>query len=127
MFEQFPAPKADAILALMAAYRNDPRAEKIDLGVGVYRDANGDTPVLDAVREAEQRVFQAQQTKAYVGISGDLAFCEQMVGLTLGDAVDAERVRCLQAPGGSGALRLLGELINQAKPGAPNVRIKLFL
>ncbi|MEM6988797.1 MAG: amino acid aminotransferase [Pseudomonadota bacterium] len=118
MFEQFPAPKADAILALMSAYRNDPRTDKIDLGVGVYRDANGDTPVLDAVREAEQRVFQAQQTKAYVGIAGDAEFCQGMVDLTLADAVSADRVRCLQAPGGSGALRLLGELTNQAKRGA---------
>lgn len=102
----------------MSAFRNDPRENKIDLGVGVYRDASGDTPVLDAVREAEQRVFQAQRTKAYVGIAGDADFCREMVDLTLADSVASERVRCLQAPGGSGALRLLGELTNRARAGA---------
>ena len=102
----------------MTAFRADPRTDKVDLGVGVYRDAKGDTPVLDAVREAEQRVFQSQQTKAYVGVAGDAAFCDAMVDMTLADSVSADRVRCLQAPGGSGALRLIGELMNQAKPGA---------
>ncbi len=118
MFSQLSAPTPDAILALMTAFRADTRTDKVDLGVGVYRDASGDTPVLDAVREAEQRVFQAQQTKAYVGVAGDAVFCEEMIGMTLGSSVPAERVRCLQAPGGSGALRLVGELMNQAKHGA---------
>ena len=63
----------------MTAFRNDPRAAKIDLGVGVYKDANGDTPVMDAVREAEQRVYQAQDTKAYVGVCRGHAFCSGMV------------------------------------------------
>ena len=74
MFQSLPAPKPDAILALMQTFREDPRPGKIDLGVGVYKDAGGATPIMRAVRQAERRLADEQETKSYVGPLGDAAF-----------------------------------------------------
>lgn len=117
MFEQLQAAPPDKILALIAAYRDDPRPHKIDLGVGVYRDNEGRTPVLGAVREAERRLLASQASKAYVGMAGDEGFNAAIMRLALGDQVE-ERHAAVQAPGGCGALRLLAELIQRARPGA---------
>ena len=100
-----PAP-ADAILALIDAFRSDPRDDKIDLGVGVYRDAEGRTPIMAAVHEAERRLLASQSTKTYVGMAGDADYNRAVATLVLGDSVPAERVGAVQAPGGCGALRL---------------------
>ncbi|MCH8277921.1 MAG: aromatic amino acid aminotransferase, partial [Proteobacteria bacterium] len=70
MFEELQAAKADAILGLIAEHRNDSRAEKIDLGVGVYRNAVGETPVLDVVKTAERQLLETQESKAYIGTAG---------------------------------------------------------
>ncbi|TPW26940.1 amino acid aminotransferase [Pararhizobium mangrovi] len=110
MFSSLGEASTDSILALMRAYREDPRAEKIDLGVGVYRDAAGTTPIMAAVKEAERHLVETQETKSYVGLSGDETFNAAMARLVLGDAVADERVSAVQTPGGSGALRLLSEL-----------------
>ena len=108
----------DKILALMAAFREDPRPQKIDLGVGVYRDAEGRTPVMRAVKAAEARILEAQETKAYTGLAGDPAFAETLSRLVLGDALPAGRLAAVATPGGTGAIRQGFELIRRAAPNA---------
>jgi aspartate aminotransferase len=119
MFERLEPVVADAILTLMAAYRADPDARKVDLGIGVYRDERGETPVLESVRRAEGALLAAQTTKAYVGPAGSPGFNQAMERMVLGashPALTANRVRTMQAPGGCGALRLGAELIRLASP-----------
>ena len=79
MFETLQAQPADKILALMQMYKDDPRETKIDLGVGVYKDATGLTPVMRAVKAAEHQLWEAQTSKAYTGLAGDPAFGDAMV------------------------------------------------
>src|SRR5437764_10029942 len=119
MFERLETVIPDPILGLMAAFRADPDPRKVDLGVGVYRDDRGETPVLNAVREAERAVLAHQTTKTYVAASGNAAFNEAIERLVLGDQHEARvtaRVRTVQAPGGCGALRLGAGLIRAAAP-----------
>ena len=71
MFEKFEPTPQDPIIRLIGMFREDPRTDKIDMGVGVFRDANGDTPIMRAVREAEERVHYTQTTKEYVGLAVD--------------------------------------------------------
>ena len=121
MFENLKPTKTDPILGLMAAFRNDPRKEKIDLGVGVYMDDSGHTPVMTAVKSAEARLFDEERTKSYQAIPGDSLYNECMMKLLFGDAheiLKTGRVSTLQAPGGSGALRVGAELILRAKTDA---------
>jgi aspartate aminotransferase len=112
-----PQPK-DKILALMAAYKEDPRDSKVDLGVGVYKDASGNTPVMRAVKAAERRLVDEQTSKAYVGLAGDPAFSDAMIDLVLNGAVARERVAAVATPGGTGAIRQGLELIKLAAPDA---------
>tara|TARA_R110002049_G_scaffold117332_3_gene270641 strand:+ start:33415 stop:34596 length:1182 start_codon:yes stop_codon:yes gene_type:complete len=118
MFETLKAQPADKILALVQMYRDDPRATKIDLGVGVYKDASGLTPVMRAVKAAEQKIWQDQDSKAYTGLAGDPAFADAMVSLVLGDAVPRGNVAAAATPGGTGAVRQAFELIQMARPEA---------
>ncbi len=121
MFERLEPIVPDPILSLMAAYRADPDPHKVDLGIGVYRDERGETPVLAAVRRAEQALYVRETTKTYVGPAGNAAFNEALERLVLGDQHEARvtaRVRTVQAPGGCGALRLGAELIRAASPGS---------
>ncbi len=118
MLETLKPSPPDKIIALLEAYRADPRADKLDLGVGVYKDANGRTPVMRAVKAAEARLLAEQDTKAYVGILGDLGFVQAMADLALGDAVPADRLAGAQTPGGTGAIRQLLELVRRAGPSA---------
>jgi aspartate aminotransferase len=121
MFERLEPVVPDPILGLMAAFRADPDARKVDLGIGVYRDEHGDTPVLGAVQQAESALFERQTTKSYVGPAGNAGFNQAMERLVLGaahPALTAGRVRSVQAPGGCGALRLGAELIRAACPDA---------
>lgn len=108
---------ADPLLALIGAYRRDPRPDKIDVGVGVYRDVEGHTPVLRAVRAAERRLVETQLSKGYLGPEGDVGFFEALKPIVLGDDRLGGRVSGLQTPGGTGALRLAAELIAAARPG----------
>lgn len=109
---------ADKILELMSLYRADPRDTKIDLGVGVYKDATGQTPIMRAVKEAEKQLWAAQKTKSYTALSGDPAFGDAMRNLVLADSVAADRVAAVATPGGTGALRQAFELIKLASPDA---------
>jgi aspartate aminotransferase len=119
MFERLDRLPNDPILGLMAAFRADADTRKVDLGVGVYRDDRGETPVLQAVQHAEQALLARQTTKSYIAPAGNAAFNEAMERLVLGEAhpaLTAGRVRTIQAPGGCGALRLGAELIRAASP-----------
>ena len=118
MLENLTAQPADKILALVAQFRADPRSDKVDLGVGVYKDASGNTPVMRAVKEAERRILADQSTKAYTGLAGDPAYGAAMRDLVLGDSVPAERVAAVATPGGTGAIRQALELIKLAAPKA---------
>ncbi len=118
MLDALTAQAPDKILALMAAYREDPREAKIDLGVGVYKDASGRTPVMRAVKAAERRLVEEQDTKVYTGLAGDPAFAEALSTLVLGPARDASRLACVATPGGTGAVRQGLELVRMAAPGA---------
>jgi aspartate aminotransferase len=120
LFQQLKRLNPDAILGLMAKFRADPTPQKVDLGVGVFRDLSGNTPILDCVRRAEQRVLAAQSTKSYVGAAGREEFNLAVEELVLGTSHTARgdrRVRTVQAPGGCGALRVGAELIRAAAPG----------
>ena len=108
----------DKILRLMQMFADDPRTEKIDLGVGVYRNADGVTPVMRAVKAAERRLVETQETKAYTSLNGDPAFCGAMRDLLLKDSVGAERVAVAATPGGTGAIRQGLELMRYADRAA---------
>jgi len=106
---------ADAILGLIVEHRNDPRAEKIDLGVGVYRNADGQTPVLGTVKKAERQLLESQTSKAYIGTAGDPVFNASMQALIFADAVPVDRLITTQTPGGSGSLRVAAGIILRAR------------
>jgi aspartate aminotransferase len=121
LFQQLERLISDSILGLMAKYRADPFNQKVDLGVGVYRDLSGNTPILDCVRRAEKEVLAAQTTKSYVGAAGREEFNSAVEELALGSAHASRRdrrARTLQTPGGCGALRVGAELIKAAAPNA---------
>ncbi|MCP4301499.1 MAG: aspartate/tyrosine/aromatic aminotransferase [Gammaproteobacteria bacterium] len=118
MFETLQPAPADAILGLISEHKNDPRPQKVDLGVGVFRTAEGETPVLDVVKIAEQRLVDTQDSKAYIGTAGDPAFNAAMQHLIFADACDEDRLMTIQAPGGSGSLRVAASLILRARSGA---------
>ena len=107
---------ADKILELMALYREDPRDTKIDLGVGVYKDASGNTPIMRAVKAAEKQLWADETTKSYTALSGDPAFGAAMKSLVLADSVDHARVGAIATPGGTGAIRQAFELMKLANP-----------
>ena len=111
MLERLQPVPPDPILGLGQLYAADPRDDKIDLGVGVFKDAAGNTPIMTAVRKAEVVLHDQQTTKAYKGLAGDEAFRDEMRQLVLGDAVPADRVATIQTPGGTGAIRQLYETL----------------
>jgi aromatic-amino-acid transaminase len=106
-----PAVESDSLLALIALCNADPRPDKIDVGVGVFRDSGGNTPILKVMKEAEQRLLDTQVTKAYLGSAGDKRFAELLRPIVLGHHADDVRILGVQTPGGCGALRLGFELI----------------
>jgi aspartate aminotransferase len=119
MFEHLDALPPDPILGLIAAYAADPNPKKIDLGIGVYRDEFGATPMLDCVVEAEKILLDTQTTKTYLGPPGVAGFNQAITELILGkdsNALRQGRVRTVQTPGGTGALRVAADLIKVAKP-----------
>lgn len=119
MFEQLDALPPDPILGLIAAYAADPNPKKIDLGIGVYRDEFGNTPMLDCVGAAEQILLDTQTTKTYLGPPGVVGFNQAITELILGkdnEVIKQGRVRTVQTPGGTGALRVAADLMKVAKP-----------
>jgi aromatic-amino-acid transaminase len=118
MFETLTLAPPDKILSLSVLYRNDPRTEKMDLGVGVYKDSEGRTLIMNAVREAEKRLYDSQTTKTYVGMGGDDGFNKGMLKLVFGEDADVSRMFACQTAGGSGALRTIADLLKKAKPDA---------
>lgn len=119
MFSGIPEQKADPIMSLMAAFRADPRTDKLDLGIGVYRAPDGTTPIMEAVREAQRRLAETETTKSYLSPLGDPGFVEAMMRLTLGDnEALLDRSRGIQTPGGSGALALGAALLAEYAGGA---------
>ncbi|MDV2856896.1 amino acid aminotransferase [Oceanimonas sp. CAM02] len=114
MFEKVTAAPADPILGLTDAFRKDARTDKINLGVGIYKDEAGQTPVLRCVKKAEARLVQEQTTKNYLSIEGIEAYGQVVQKLLFGDGaaiIADKRARTAQAPGGTGALRIAGEFI----------------
>jgi aspartate/tyrosine/aromatic aminotransferase len=113
-----PPVESDSLLALIALAEADPRPGKIDVGVGVFRDGEGNTPILKVMKEAEARLLETQKSKAYLGSAGDKRFAELLRPILLGEHADDDRIAGLQTPGGCGALRLGFELIATANPQA---------
>ncbi|KPQ07318.1 MAG: aromatic-amino-acid transaminase TyrB [Rhodobacteraceae bacterium HLUCCA12] len=118
MFHKLTPPPPDAILHVMQMFRDDPRSDKIDLGVGVYRDATGLTPVMRAVKAAEAHLVATQDSKGYVAMAGDTAYHAAMADLVLGGVVDTDRIAAAATTGGTGAVRQAMELIHTADPAA---------
>ena len=121
MFQSLPALPADPILGLMASYRADNNPNKIDLGIGIYKNENGDTPVMAAVKKAEDMIWHSQITKSYVGPTGSAEYnavvAELLLGSTLNDSLGKRRIT-VQSPGGCGGLRLAAEFIKSANADA---------
>jgi aromatic-amino-acid transaminase len=105
---------ADPLLKIIGQLAADARADKIDLGVGVFRDDAGRTPVMAAVKQAEARLLETQASKSYLGPEGDKAFVALLARTVFADALPAARITGLQTPGGTGALRLAAELMARA-------------
>ena len=118
MFEALTEQPPDKIIALGQAFRSDPRQDKIDLGVGVYRNAEGVTPIMRAVKSAETQLLATETTKAYTGMLGDPVYREALTDLILGPGVHAERRATAATPGGTGAVRQGFELVMMARPAA---------
>lgn len=118
MFETVTPPEPDKIIRLMGMFAADARTDKVDLGVGVYRSPAGTTPVMEAVKEAEHRIWAAQESKSYVGLRGDLGFLDAMRRLILGESVPADRVAGAGTPGGTGAVRQVLETVHRLNPQA---------
>ncbi|MBF9036780.1 aminotransferase class I/II-fold pyridoxal phosphate-dependent enzyme [Rhodobacterales bacterium HKCCE2091] len=117
MFETLPEQPADKILQLMQMFRDDPRERKIDLGVGVYKNAEGVTPIMRAVKTAEKRIWDTETSKSYTGLPGTPEYNDAMVKLVLGDAVPRDTVASAATPGGTGAVHHGFMLARKASPG----------
>jgi len=117
MLETLTAQPQDKILQLIAMYRDDPRTSKIDLGVGVYKDSTGLTPVMRAVKAAEKRLWEVETTKTYTGLAGEPAFNAALFQMILGPNF-ADRAASVATPGGTGAIRQALELIRLSNPKA---------
>ena len=118
MFESLSSVPEDPILGVTTAFRRDASTDKVDLGVGVYRDDSGNTPVPAAVRAAEQAVLAAQTSKTYLSPIGNPGFNDKMTELVLGEVRQTRgaQAAAVQGPGGSGALRLGAELLKISQP-----------
>ncbi|REC95976.1 aromatic amino acid transaminase [Kushneria indalinina] len=114
MFERIERVPGDAILGLIEAYQQDTNPQKVDLGVGVYRDDKGRTPVLATVKKAEEQLYQQEATKSYIGSHGDTRYTEAVTKMVVGEdskALSAGRISTTQTPGGTGALRLAADFL----------------
>ncbi|MGE6381819.1 amino acid aminotransferase [Shewanella baltica] len=121
MFNSLIAMPADPILGLLTQYREDTHPQKVDLGVGVYKDPTGVTPILSCVKKAEKFRLDTETTKVYIGPTGSPQFNTLMTELAFGanhSAILANRIRTVSTPGGTGALRVAGDFIKRCNPNA---------
>ncbi|MCR4535801.1 aspartate/tyrosine/aromatic aminotransferase [Shewanella xiamenensis] len=121
MFNSLIAMPADPILGLLTQYREDTHPQKVDLGVGVYKDPAGNTPILNCVKKAEKFRLETETTKVYIGPTGSPQFNTLMTQLAFGSdhsAIIANRIRTVSTPGGTGALRVAGDFIKRCNPNA---------
>lgn len=121
MFETIQTAPPDAILGLSAAFRVDENPDKINLGVGIYKDDSGNTPVMRAVKEAERRLLASETSKAYKPIGGDPAYTAAARALVLGGdsaLIESGRAVTVASPGGTGGLRVVGDFLKQNRPDA---------
>lgn len=116
MFEKLDLAPPDSIMGITEAFKKDPNPKKINLSMGVFKDNDGNTPVLDVVREAEKRVYTDENTKTYSGIEGFPEITSIVPSLLFGeehDVIKSKRAMSLHTPGGSGALRLAGDFLSK--------------
>lgn len=121
MWQKIEAAPADSILGLTEAFRNDPNPQKVNLGVGVYKDEAGKTPILDCVKAAEKVLLERESSKSYLPISGDPTYAAEVQKLLFGDegeVIASGRAATAHAPGGTGALRVGGDLLKKFYPNA---------
>lgn len=121
MWQNIPAAPADSILGLTDAFRKDPNPDKVNLGVGVYKDEAGKTPILECVKIAEKLLLEQESTKSYLPISGDPRFAVRVQELLFGESsevISSGRAATAHAPGGTGALRVGGDLLKKFRPDA---------
>ncbi|MCY4447167.1 MAG: aspartate/tyrosine/aromatic aminotransferase [Rhodobacteraceae bacterium] len=116
MFDSLSPQPPDKIIQLIQLFRDDPREQKIDLGVGVYRDASGTTPIMKAVKQAEKILLEQEITKTYTALAGAPEYHEAMIGLVLGDSVPIDRIAAAHTTGGSGAVRMAFEIARLSNP-----------
>jgi len=121
MFENVQIAPPDPILGLTETFKADPNPNKINLSVGVYKDANGETPVLKTVKEAEKRILEQEKSKGYLPMTGEPAYCAQVQELLFGEGheiIENQRAATAQCPGGTGALRVVGDYVHLLHPEA---------
>lgn len=121
MWQNIEAAPADSILGLTEAFKNDPNPAKVNLGVGVYKDDNGQTPILKAVKAAEKKLLEIEKSKSYLPISGDPEYAANVQKLLFGEegeVISSGRASTIHAPGGTGALRVGGDLLKKFNPDA---------
>ena len=118
MFELARTEPDDPLLGLIREFHADSRPQKVDLGVGVYRDSDGTTPIMQAVRLAEQQLVTSQTSKSYLGTAGSAPFNSLIQAMAIGTDVLEDQVVTVQTPGGSGALRLATEILAHCSPGS---------
>ena len=118
MLEQLQQQPPDKILALMQTFKEDPRANKLDLGIGVYKNENGQTPIINAVKKAEKILWEQETTKSYTKLTGDSDFQTVMKELIFSDCVSEDIISTAHTPGGTGAIRQAFELIRLVSPNS---------
>lgn len=121
MFNQLQSVPPDALLKLIVQYGQDSNPNKVDLGVGVYKNESGQTPIMQAVSKAEHIILEQQQTKSYIGPAGSQLYCDLSAQLIFGkdhSVIKDKRISVAQTPGGCGALRMASEFINTCKKNA---------
>jgi len=121
MWKEIEAAPADAILGLTEAFKSDTNPNKVNLGVGVFKDDQGTTPILKCIKAAEEKLVQTETTKGYLPISGSPAYGANVQQLLFGadsEVLTSKRAATIQSPGGTGALRVGGDLLKQFNPDA---------
>ena len=117
IFKNLQQQPPDKILALMTAFKEDPRDQKLDLGVGVYKNPTGITPIMRSIKLAEKKWWEIESSKSYVGLVGDPAFSDAIISLVLGNSIPRNLIASAATPGGTGAVRQGFELFKIANPG----------